>query len=121
MNYYCVSFNYQGIKGMGACGELDGQGNEIGPSQESIALSLAEKKLADVLIEAKIESRHQYSWPDGSLFKNIRGDFSKEELRSTLKKALDKTDLSVAHINSTKASKKTFRGYTLEEEFIRFK
>ena len=61
--YYSMSFSYIGLFDIAECRDM---GRE---ARADFVLSLAERLVESTLKQNGIEFRHQYSWPDGSLYK----------------------------------------------------
>jgi len=64
--YYSMSFSYSGLFNIAGREEM---GRE---ARADFVLSLAERLVESTLEQNGIEYRHQYSWPDGSLYKWAR-------------------------------------------------
>ena len=65
---YSLCFNYEGAR----CGAAGPHENEDGStSQPSLDLIQAEKTVESVLSAMGFKWKHEYSWPDGSLYKLI--------------------------------------------------
>lgn len=98
MNYFSIEFHYSGPKGMGA-------DESFNDSPIHKALADAEIHVVTKLAEAGIDWRHEYSWPDGSLYKFVRSNLPREELLESLRKLINKDDVNVASVTEISPNK----------------
>lgn len=75
VNYFSISFAYKGRK----CNFPIDEDHD--PSLKLLAAEKAVEKLFETL---KIDFLHEYSWPDGSLYKYVRTELDSETLKSKL-------------------------------------
>ncbi len=83
MNYFDVNFSYNFAKRgvtAGGDGVFVHLALSVDENAESRALFDADKAVTEALEKAGIEFKHSYMYPDGSLYKRIRTELSKEEL-----------------------------------------
>jgi len=67
IKYYSIDFAYPG-----PYSNFPGNGEEPeGPGPHDIALSVADKAVHAAALEMGVRMLHEYSWPDGSLYKLI--------------------------------------------------
>ena len=85
--YYSVSFNYPGPFSNHCEDEA---------SEASFA---AEKKVEQALKAADITFKHQYSYPDGSLYKWISSHLSIDTLKDKIEKALAVQEVQDGDVN----------------------
>lgn len=113
MKYYSVGFSYPRQT------NSDGSGDDEEDAQASRDLWEAEDVLDSVFSSLGLESVHEYSWPDGSLYKFIRTNFmTASELRGLLHAVLLKHHMSVSgRCKEIPADHKTIRRNTVEFEF----
>lgn len=79
MNYYIVIFEYNGPKGL--------------YNDKANALCWKLDKGVEAALSKKIETKHYYSFPDGSLSKYVRSVSSKEVVHSIVQTAINESDV----------------------------
>lgn len=108
MNYFTVEFYYQGPF-------ANFPDSTTHPEMQR--LSAAESKAELGLVLNKIQFKHAYSWPDGSLYKYIRTELSEEEMLKKLKDIFNTPELGITKLYHEDSKEQTSSGDTLEQRF----
>lgn len=110
MNYFSVSFLYRAaqrgvsVPGLHISFSVDEEA-------ETEKLFAAEKKVKTLLDKENLEFRHEYSYPDGSLYRFVRSELSQNELEDKLKALLPDIPCNVFLLND---------GNKIEDAKLRF-
>lgn len=113
MNYYLLDVGYRGV-----VANLSSIESECG-KQADKDLQAAIERLEILLDNARVEWKHAYAWPDGSLYVYIKDERDRLSLRDHLSIAFNDDNLAIRHLSPEQPDTKVFKANceTLEEYF----
>lgn len=120
MPYYDVAFGYTD-----SCQCDSGEGVTItyyvDGDKANKQLMEADSTVEKLLKEAGVNSKHAYGYPDGSLYKYIKTDLDEEQLRQTLEKIFQGTDIRISQIYKSCPLEKPYKSRLVNGKCVEVK